>query len=107
MYTRKSAEISRDLGVTERVVKLQQLRLNHTVTALSAIEDLIGELRAHFRAKDIPIVDPRQFTQRRTSEHVTAESTNVNPTADGVEPPVVGMDVQVSATLLVSQGARF
>ena len=57
-YTQKRGEISQDLRTAQELMRLHELRLSQTVRVLSAVEGLLGEVRARFRAKGIPTVDP-------------------------------------------------
>lgn len=90
-YSQRRGEISQELCSAQEMAKLHELRLSHTLAALSAVEDLLGEVRARFRAKGIPVADPRHIPRHPTprSESVAVESVTINPGTERVEPHVV------------------
>ena len=76
-------------------MRLHELRLSQTIRVLSAVEGLLGEVRARFRAKGIPTVDPRHLPPYRTSE-----STAIVGLAVGhVEPHPPDADDEVSTLI--------
>ena len=90
-YSQRCGEISQELCSAQEMAKLHELRLSHMLAALSAVEDLLGEVRACFRAKGIPVTDPRHIPCHPTprSESAAVESVTINPGTERVEPHVV------------------
>lgn len=99
-YYQKRSEISRELSTTQHLTRLHEKRLDHTIEALSAIEDLLGEIRARFRAKGIPVTDPRYLPPYRMSDSTAIESgVTTEPSADSIVPRADGMDLEVSVPI--------
>jgi hypothetical protein len=83
--------------MAKELAKLHELRLSHMLAALSAVEDLLGEAYACFRAKGIPIVNPRYLPLHWTSESAATGTATTIP-ADHIEPHLVdNMNVEISA----------
>jgi hypothetical protein len=89
LYSQRHGEISQDLCTAQEMAKLQELRLNHTLAALTAVEELLGQARARFRAKGILVVDPRHLPRHHTSESAAVESIAISPGTENVGPHVV------------------
>jgi hypothetical protein len=96
-YTRRRLEIVHELSVAQEFARLQESRLNHTVDALSAIEKLVGAVRARFRAKGIPTADSR-YLFPSPSDLAIRGSTNA--VLEEAEPHAVDMNTDVSAAVL-------
>jgi hypothetical protein len=92
-------EIQQELCTAKELAKLHKLRLSRTLARLSAVEDLLREARARFRAKGIPIVDPRYLPPHWTLPSMATKAATTTILVDHTEPgPVanVNMNVEVS-----------
>lgn len=97
-YFQKRGEISRELSAIQRATKLHETRLGYTAEALSAIEELLGEIRVRFRAKGISIVDSRYQRPYRISESTAVEPDSATElSADPAVPHANGVHPEVSA----------
>jgi hypothetical protein len=92
-YFQRHGEILKELGTAQELAKLHEQRLSHTFAALIAIEELLGETRARFRAKGISIIDPRHLPPRRTPSSAVIESITPGSGTERVEPHVVPTEV--------------
>ena len=100
-YSQKRVEIGRELRAVQELARLHEVRLSHTVTILSAVEDLLGEVRARFRAKGIPIVDPRHLPPYRMPQSL---ATVTGPVVECVEPHPIGVGNEVSPLSVLGSG---
>lgn len=80
----KQSAISHDLHSAHETTKLQELRLTHATNTLNALEDVIGEVRARFRARGIPLYPPKSWQKISDTEPATTSPSTVitsNPSA--------------------------
>ena len=71
-YSQRQSSISHDRHIAHEVARFQDLRLTHATNTLNAIEDIIGEARARFRARGIPLHSPP--TRHQISSTVSVET---------------------------------
>ena len=96
----RRSSISHELHTAHEVAKLQELRLAHATNTLNALEDAIGEVRARFRARGVPLYSPQDG--HRTSDTVpdgTPSERTVTSSSNAVEEVSVSSPSQ-TCTLL-------
>ena len=99
----RQSAISHELHTAHEVAKLHELRLAHATNTLNALEDVIGEVRARFRARGIPLYPP--WNGRRNSDTEIAETsgTAIEPGSGEVEEVSVSFSSPTCTLLSPSQ----
>ena len=70
----RESAIGCELHTAHEVAKLQELRLAHVTNTLNALEEVIGEARARFKARGISVCSPHSG---QTSNEVAGFASDV------------------------------
>ena len=81
----RQSTISHQSHTACEVAKLQELRLAHATNTLNALEDVIGEVRARFRARGIPLYLPQCRHRTPDTRPTETSGTIVTPDTSIVE----------------------
>ena len=85
----RQSTISHQSHTAHEVTKLQELWLTHTTNTLNALEDVIGEVRARFQARGIPLYLPQHRCKTPDTRPTEMPGTTITSDSSMVEEVII------------------